>query len=158
MVDAVRGDFEKQETRRRRLYLTYALGFMDDELAYSATFRTIKNWRRIRNYKDEYERSQKEVEVCLRVWKKSVRKLRLRSELFCETLGWTDSQRKDWELFRRNLSEDELLVCLLALVMRYSPESVAAGMGLTSGTVRSRLAKLIRMQQWLKFGDGQVYV
>lgn len=61
-----------------------------------------------------------------------------------------------WKAFQKEASEEELFVTVLTTTLKYSIESIEKTLGLSSGTIRYRMAKATRRMGTLVPNNGKV--
>ncbi len=82
-----------------------------------------------------------------RSWKKIEKEVRSGVASFSADSGWLFSrsvQFEPWKEFQKTASSEELFITVLAQILKFPEELLTNVLGLSSGTIRYRLAKTTR--------------
>ena len=92
---------------------------------------------------------------CSKTWRKYNRKKFSKASHLLES-GWLTPEGVDlglWMHFRREAKSDEYLAVVWSLIVGFSDEDIAKGLGISVGTVRHRVARGLKRLGELQGGD-----
>lgn len=95
-----------------------------------------------------------------RFWDQIKNKPRLGVSQVSQDSGWIlppQFKLEPWIAFQKNASEEEIFAALLFRVLKYSPEVISESLGITSGTLRYRVAKAVRRIGKFVLEQGSVF-
>lgn len=138
------------EAQIKSVALFFFLGLMDEKLAFQATLKTIRKCRKRMQKGRLQETEVPSVVVYLTndVWDRMQRRLEKGHSMVTYEAGWLVPDHVElgpWREFKKESDPDEFLAVLWSCILKYSDDQISKGLGVTSGTVRHRVGRGLRV-------------
>lgn len=138
------------EAQLRSIALFFYFAFQDEKLAEQASSTTIA---RIQRRQKEQEISEGEMDTIIvsmtqKIWKSHKKHIRNTQSSVSVEGGWLLDKEVGlgpWQQFRKETVEDEFLVLIWSKILKFSDESISKGLGVTTGTIRHRVGRALKL-------------
>lgn len=140
------------EEQKKAISLFFFYSLMDEELAVQASSNAIRQgYKKLKNLKKENKeeelRTSNIVHLTHKFWLKNKDKKIIRPSHQLLEAGWQLNDGVEiglWRHFIREAEPEEYLTAIWSQILNFSDEDIAAGLGVTVGTVRHRTARAIK--------------
>lgn len=131
----------------KEISLFFFFSLLDEEKAFSAAQKTWFSYQDLRKKHPQIKESVLVIKAASVVWRQLSSKFQKGRPYLTKDAGWqwpSDLNMGPWMEFQKRSSSDELMTTIWCYIIGYSEPDVAAGLGLSEGTLRFRLGRAIR--------------